>query len=64
MLIFFKIIDIDKYFIDYFYDGIKKIYVFLNFGVFKIKYCCKCLIINQLSVGMVFNMICKNFLLD
>lgn len=56
MLIFFKIIDIDKYFIDYFYDGIKKNLCIFNFGVFKIKY--------QLSVGMVFNMICKSFLLD
>lgn len=46
MSILSKTIDIDKYSTDYFHDGIKKIYVLLNFGVFKTKHCCICLIIN------------------
>lgn len=48
MSILSKTIDIDKYSTDYFHYGIKKIYVhvLLNFGVFKTKNCCICLIIN------------------
>lgn len=46
MSILSKTIDIDKYSTDYFYDGIKKIYVLLNFGVFKTKHCCISLITN------------------
>lgn len=46
MSILSKTIYIDKYSTDYFHYGIKKIYVLLNFGVFKTKHCCICLIIN------------------
>lgn len=46
MSILSKTIDIDKYSTDSFHDGIKKIYVLLNFGVFKTKHCCICLITN------------------